>query len=80
MKHTGRHGERVRVRCSATGRAIGWNDLALVVSASDNDLFLDVIDTTRQAHPTLPVPSDRELMAAEVAFTYAARGREGKRG
>lgn len=64
-----RWGDRVRLDCSATGRYLGEFDgrhLALWVSAQDNSLNVGVIDPapTETPHPTLPVPTDRELEAA----------------
>ena len=62
-------GDRVRTRCTATGRYVvdGW---ALVVSASSNDLFLDRVDPGGQPpHPKLPAPSDDALSGAHAALT-----------
>lgn len=72
-------GDRVRVRCGATGRYLG-DGLALVVSAQDNDLLIDVVvhpaaPHYEPPHPTLPVPTDRELSAAACGLRYARSGR-----
>jgi hypothetical protein len=66
---TERYGDRVRVKCGATGRYVGYG-LALVVSAQDNDLFLDEA-TSIAGHPTLPAPSNEALAGAYEALTYA---------
>lgn len=65
------YGDRVRVKCSATGRYIG-DRLALVVSAMSNELFVDEIAGPDGAppNPTLPVPSDEAVMAAEAMQNY----------
>lgn len=62
-------GDRVRVKCGATGRYVAYG-LALAVSAQDNDLFLDeAVDAP--PHPTLPVPSDDALAGAAEALRHA---------
>jgi hypothetical protein len=69
---TPRFGDRVRVRCGATGRALGMDDLALFVSAMDNSLNLDQINPDGEPpHPSLPVPTDSALEAACGALRYA---------
>lgn len=66
MDVTPKFGDRVRVQCSATGRYVsdGW---ALVVSAQDNELFLDRA-VAGEPHPTLPAPSDDALDAAAAGY------------
>lgn len=69
-------GQRVRVCCSATGRYLGsygGEDLALFVSAQDNDLCVDIVDPSREPHPSLPVPTDRQLSAAGAGIRYGRR-------
>lgn len=63
-------GDRVRVRCGATGRYVSGG-LALVVSAQDNDLLIDRFDPDPidPPHATLPVPSDDALAGAFAALT-----------
>lgn len=66
-------GYRVRTKCGATGRYLiaGY---ALCVSAQDNDLFVDPVDRNGEPpHPTLPVPSNDALAAAEVGWRGHAR-------
>jgi hypothetical protein len=59
-----RLGDRVRVRCGATGRYL-TNGLALYVSVQDNELGIDEINSDGVApHPTLSVPTDDELRGA----------------
>ncbi len=72
-----RFGDRVRVRCGATGRYL-HDGVALYVSAQDNDLVVtEVADPDapgyQPPHPTLPAPTDRELSAAAAGMRYAAR-------
>lgn len=70
-----RFGDRVRVRCGATGRYL-TDGLALVVSAQDNDLFIDRVKPDGDPpHPTLPAPTDGELSAAGAALRYASHTR-----
>lgn len=72
-----RFGQDVRTRCTATGRYIGWyggQHLALFISAQDNDLCVDTVDRSGQPHPSLPVPTDRELCAAAVGIRYGLHG------
>jgi hypothetical protein len=66
-------GDRVRVRCGATGRYLDYG-LALVVSMQDNDLFIDKIreDAGIPPHPTLPVPTDEAMSGAIVGLRRAA--------
>lgn len=69
-----KYGDRVRVKCTATGRYLR-DGLALVVSASSNDLFVDTLHKVQDPHPTLPVPSDDALEGASAAMSYVARER-----
>lgn len=68
------YGDRVRLRCSATGRYLGtFNDikLGLFISAMDNSYNIDEVkETGNDPHPTLPVPSDDALDAAHAALRY----------
>ena len=69
-------GQPVRTRCTATGRYIGsygGEDLALYVSAMDNDLCIDLVNTDGQPRPGLPLPTDRELLAAGAGIGYGRR-------
>ena len=71
-----KYGDRVKVRCGATGRYIGWffdRPWALWVSATDNSLVTDssVSLDEPNASPNLPVPSDPELSAAYSALSAA---------
>lgn len=68
-----RFGQRVRVQCGATGRYV-QDDLALVISAQDNELLMDRVDGTGEPHPTLRVPSDDALHGAAEALSYVQRG------
>ena len=71
MTNPPRFGDRVRVRSGATGRYLR-DGLALVVSAQDNDLFIDHVDAHGDPpHPRLPVPSDVELAAAAATLRYS---------
>lgn len=65
-------GDRVRVRCGATGRYL-LGGLALAVCAQDNDLLIDHVDPDGDPHPTLPVPSDDALAGAFAALTTSKR-------
>ena len=70
MRHT--FGDRVRVKCGATGRYLGTYlgaELALAISAMDNDFLIDSV-ADGDPHPTLPVPSDDALRAAAEAIHY----------
>lgn len=70
-----RFGDRVRVKCTATGRYL-QDGLALVVSAQDNDLFVDEVDPDGPPpHPSLPVPSDDALHGACAGLRRSARSR-----
>jgi hypothetical protein len=76
-----RWGDRARLACSATGRYLGEFDgkhLALFVSAMDNSLNVGEIDLTptEGPHPTLPVPTDRELEAAANGLRAAGALRD----
>lgn len=63
-----KYGERARAKCTATGRYI-QDGLVLIVSAQDNDLFLDDFDPDGDPpHPTLPVPSDDAVAGAAAAI------------
>lgn len=74
-----RYGERVRAQCSATGRYLR-DGLVLVVSARDNDLFVDNIHPDGDPpHPTLPVPSDDALAGAAAALRSKTRQEGGVR-
>lgn len=65
-------GDRVRVRCGATGRYLG-RGLALVVSAQEGDLFVDRVNPDGDPpHPTLPVPSN-DAMAGASAVLRSSR-------
>lgn len=64
-----RFGDRVRVRCTATGRYLR-DGLALFVSAMSNELCIDRV-AEGEPHPTLPVPSDDAIAGAFEALTYA---------
>jgi hypothetical protein len=71
---THRFGDRVRVSCGATGRALGVDDLALFVSCMDNDTCIDTIRTDGDPpHPTLPVPTDDELSACAQGIVFGRR-------
>jgi hypothetical protein len=62
-------GDRVRVKCGATGRYLGRYGLALVVSTQDHDLFVDYVDPDGEPpHPTLPVPSSDALSGASAVL------------
>jgi hypothetical protein len=65
------YGQRVRVKCTATGRYVvnGW---ALVVSAMDNSLFLDR-PTDAEPWANSPVPSDDALAGAHAVLTSSAK-------
>lgn len=71
---TASYGDRVRVKCGATGRYLDYG-LALVVSAQDNDLFIDGVKEQQDPppHPTLPVPNDDELRGAIVGLRHSRR-------
>jgi hypothetical protein len=75
-------GDRVRTRCTATGRCIGWYDgehWALYVSAMDNSLNLDRV-ADGEPHPDLPVPSDEALAAAAAGLSTGLRRSGVRRG
>ena len=69
-------GQVVRTRCTATGRYIGrygGKNLALFVSAMDNELCVDDVDPDGEPHPGLPTPTDRELQAASAGLRRGLR-------
>lgn len=68
-----RFGNRVRVKCGATGRYVGLG-CALVVSVGNNDLFLDAVNPAGEPpHPSLPVPTDQEIAGAAAALRTWSR-------
>lgn len=62
-------GDRVKTKCTATGRYIGYG-LALFVSAMCNDLCIDRVALDDEPHPDLPVPSDDAAYAAAEAVRH----------
>jgi hypothetical protein len=66
-------GTLVRVRCGATGRAVGIDDIALFVGSQDNDLCFDQIDHDRFPQPDLPVPTDDELYAFRIGYRMGSK-------
>jgi hypothetical protein len=63
--------KRVRAKCGATGVDIG-SGYCLIVSAQDNDIFVDKIDLapTVEPHPTLPIPTEQEYSGARAVMRY----------
>jgi hypothetical protein len=77
-----KHGDPVRVRCSATGRYIGnfeGFDLGLFVSAMDNSFTIDLVDPDGTPHEGLPLPSDDALEAVATGLAYGRSFYERKR-
>jgi len=70
-----KYGDRVRVKCGATGRYLGaytgHTDLALFVSAQDNGLCIDAVDFDQTPADGLPVPSDHALAGCAEGIRYA---------
>jgi len=70
---TYRYGDRVRLAIGLTGRYIDYG-IADAISAQDNEPMLGRVAPNspdgEPPHPTLPVPTDRELLAAAEAFRY----------
>ena len=66
----------VRAACGATGIDIG-KGLCLIVSAQDNSLFVDKINTagTPANMPVLPSPDEVNGARAAVAHTYTLGSR-----
>lgn len=62
-------GDRVRVRTGATGRYL-QDGLAMVISMQDNEPLIDEV-ADGFPHPSLPVPTDGELLAACEGLRYA---------
>lgn len=65
-------GARVAGEFGSTGRYLG-HGMALIISAQDNGLMLVNADLIRTPHPTLPVPTDREVDGVQQALQYAWR-------
>lgn len=66
------YGDRVRAACTATGRYVGWyveTNWVLVISAMDNEPFLDEVDMGDAPSTTCPVPTDDMLEGAAAALS-----------